>query len=223
LLRKLDEIPYWREQKENDPCGSAPIEKDMESLPLLKRTPPPSPSAIPATSGTIHDKTLNPVKEGELSVYWDPRDWNVRFIDTKSSYYHFHHSYDYPPRWGVTRVPAISKINSPFNKQNPLILFPGRIVYTILHQNDSDAHYYVFMEGHIHDKKAKKSAQMLVYIPEQCRPTVSSTAPPDVQLGACFQVLNLNHIDPSTYLSLVQILFLVLGNSTTRCRNSCGT
>lgn len=173
-----------------------PIEDEFEP-PLDATVPlPPASSPLPSSSSSeTPETTLNPVKEGEHKVLWDPRDWLVRYTDTRSPYYHYHHSYDYPPRWGVHRVPAISKHNSPFNKQNPLILYPGRLVYTMLHQQDSNEHYYVFVEGHIHEKKAKKSAQMLVFLPEQCRPPISAAAPPDVQLGHCFQVLNLNHID----------------------------
>lgn len=137
----------------------------------------------------------NPVKEGDHMVKWDPKIWKITSINDRSQYYTYYYSYEYPVRWGVRRVPAIAKHNAPFSRADPLLMYPGRIVYTVNRSGDPPDQYYVFVEGHLHDKKQKRSAQMLLFVPEQCRPSVSDTAPEDVQLGACFQIMNLNYID----------------------------
>lgn len=152
---------------------------------------PPNTSADKSNDA---DETASEIKSKEI-ITWDPEDWGVRRKDSLSQYYGIFLSPDFIDLWGVHRCPALEKRNQPFSKENPFILYPGKIVYLQKINANPEDRFFICVECHFHDKKAKKAMQALVFVPPEFRPSLPSDAGDVDILGSTFVTLNVNQID----------------------------
>lgn len=162
---------------------------DIRSHPQATNKPPQT-----SASGTVEDTTQENKKAREVMI-WDPEDWNVRRKESFSQYYGIYLSNDFVDLWGVHRCPALEKRNHPFSKDQPFLLFPGKILYLQSVNEEPENRYFIAVECHFHDKKAKKAMQVLVFVPPEFRPELPEGADDVEVMGSTFLVLNVNQID----------------------------
>lgn len=160
-----------------------------------KETSPPVDATDKSVEESNRGKDWGTLEDDSKLCAWDPVAFNVYTKDTRPKSYAMYMSHDYPSLWGTLRGPGLEKRNAPFTQQLPFTLFPGRILYSLAQSPDQPDHYCVYMETHFHEKKQKKGINVLVWLPEQCRPKVSERAPEDVQLGSSFSLLSVNQVD----------------------------